>query len=248
MDDPAEQISNIIYKLTTGVRGVQQETVEKYFTPNASFKHPFCTVNGDRTKVLRIYQWYKILSPHIRIRVNSVAYDETKATLYVNISQLFKLWFVPFYRAPVNLTTVLELVKGQDLNDPKPISRSVNRPARYYIASQNDLYQVDQFVRFFTPLGTGVFLVGLWHWVATLVCVWGAWLLGPLQPILALIFAPKEEYLYFEDVYPKSDSSTPTMERDGYEIELGSDSLLYKVTPRSRRISEANEIFEREHS
>ncbi|KAL2441077.1 hypothetical protein ABEF95_011712 [Exophiala dermatitidis] len=56
-----------------------------------------------------IYRWYKILSPHIDIWVDSVAFDKESLLLYVSIRQNFKLWIVPFYNAPVKLVTVLQL-------------------------------------------------------------------------------------------------------------------------------------------
>ena len=98
------------------------------------------------------------------------AFDRKKNILYVNISQIFRIWFVPFYMADVNLTTVLELARiGEPFKE------------KYYIRSQNDLYQVDQFVKFFLPWGIGVHIVMLWHWFATLCCVAGATFLGLLH-------------------------------------------------------------------
>ena len=72
MDDPVAEITNVVYRLTTGSPEVQRQTLERYFTPKASFKHPFVSASDDRTTILRIFQWYKIMSPHITIHVNSV--------------------------------------------------------------------------------------------------------------------------------------------------------------------------------
>ena len=51
---------------------------------------------------------------------------------------------------------------------------------KYYIASQNDLYQVNQFVKFFTwPIG---FLIVLaWQFLATLVCLGAAVTFWPIS-------------------------------------------------------------------
>jgi hypothetical protein len=93
------------------------------------------------------------------------AYDETNLILYVNISQIFSIWIIPFHRAPVNLTSVLKLHhnRGDD---------------KYYIASQNDLYQVDEFVKFVLP--PGWILVWLWQFWATFFCLLGAFALQPV--------------------------------------------------------------------
>lgn len=50
---------------------------------------------------------------------------------------------------------------------------------KYYITSQNDLYQVDQFVRFFAPWGVGDAVVLFWHFWATIFCT-----------LLAIMFTP----------------------------------------------------------
>ena len=72
MDDPVAEIRGVVLQLTTGSRQQQQEALEKNFTRDASFKHPFCAVTGNRDTILRIFQWYKILSPRIQLNVNSV--------------------------------------------------------------------------------------------------------------------------------------------------------------------------------
>lgn len=95
-----------------------------------------------------------------------VAVDETNLILYLNISQIFSVCFIPFYSAPVTLTTVLHLTR-------KPSDR------KYYIQSQEDLYQTDQFVRFFAPWGIGYSIVLFWHFWATFFCVLGAWIGQP---------------------------------------------------------------------
>ena len=62
------------------------------------------------------------------------AYDEKTLRLYVQMHQLFKIWLIPGYSAPVSLVTVLQLVRRNGL---------------YYIQSQHDLYQVNELVKFF---------------------------------------------------------------------------------------------------
>jgi len=52
------------------------------------------------------------------------------------------------------------------------------REAKYYIQSQNDLYQVNEFVKFFWP--GGFLFVWAWQLFATLFCVLGAIALSPI--------------------------------------------------------------------
>jgi hypothetical protein len=90
----------------------------------------------------------------------------------------------------VNLTTVLHLARGENANSSSVIHQ-IDQPIghKYFITSQNDLYQVDQFVKFILPLG-GVTLVAIWHWFAKLCCVIGATLLQPVQPFFAELGRP----------------------------------------------------------
>lgn len=93
------------------------------------------------------------------------AFDDANLLLYVQVHQIFRIWAVPFYYAPVQLTTVLKL-------------RHNRADKKYYIHSQNDLYQVDQWIRFILP--GGWMLVYLWHFIATACCVLGSYLFAPV--------------------------------------------------------------------
>lgn len=75
MEDPVRDAPGVVHKLTQGSPKLQQETIDTYFTQNATFIHPFCrTVSFDGSRVLLqfIYRWYKIMSPQIDLKVNSV--------------------------------------------------------------------------------------------------------------------------------------------------------------------------------
>ena len=197
MDDPVREITDIVLRLTQGSPKTQAQTINQYFTPNASFTHPFCrtgSFEGSRWLIHAIFRWYKIMSPRVKAQVNGIgtptptprnvhtvratqadesgaAYDEANLILYVSISQIFAIWFVPFHRSPVTLTTKLQLTR-------KPTSTRL-ATEKLYIQSQEDLYQVDQFVRFFAPWGVGDAVVYLWQFVATMGCV-----------VLSVVFAP----------------------------------------------------------
>ncbi|KAJ4356980.1 hypothetical protein N0V95_002852 [Ascochyta clinopodiicola] len=168
MEDPVKEIAGVIHLLTQSPPSTQRQTIEKYFTPNASFTHPFCRTGewqNSRLLVAAIYRWYKIMSPSIDITVQSVAFDETNAILYVSIFQIFRIWLIPFYYAPVFLTSVIKL-EYNDFDE------------KYYIKSQDDLYAVDQWIRFIAP--GGWILVRLWQFWASFFCVIGAIVLHPI--------------------------------------------------------------------
>jgi hypothetical protein len=91
----------------------------------------------------------------------------------VGISQVFKIWFVPTHRSDVSLVTVLQLVRDESDKSNK----------KYYIRSQNDLYQTDQFIKFVFPWG-GEHLVLLWHFIATFFCVLAALIFAPFTQLM----------------------------------------------------------------
>ena len=77
MDDPLHNCVPIIHTLTQGSPREQEQAINTYFTPNASFTHPFCrtgSFEGSRLLIHGIYRWYKIMSPKIECHVNSVGW------------------------------------------------------------------------------------------------------------------------------------------------------------------------------
>ncbi|CAL8581756.1 hypothetical protein XPA_007442 [Xanthoria parietina] len=199
MEDPVSDIPRVIRLLTQSAPSTQRATVEKYFTPSASFTHPFCrtgSFEGSRWLIWCIYRWYKIMSPRIEISVDGIAYDEKNLTLYVNIHQIFRIWAIPFFKAPVSLVTVLRLVRYPSQPPPSSYSASISpndtvdsfsygstsrEKPLYFIKSQNDLYQVNEFFTFFSQFGilSGLLLLG--QFVATALCIVGATMFWPIS-------------------------------------------------------------------
>lgn len=168
MDDPIADIPAVVHALTQGTPSQQLETLTTHFTSTASFTHPFCrtgSFEGSRHLILAIFRWYKIMSPLVDLEIKGIAFDDTNLVLYVDIEQVFAIWFVPFHRSKVRLTTKLGLTRRA------AGSRTGLETKKYYIQRQEDLYPVDQFVQFFAPWGIGTAIVFGWHFVATFFCV-----------------------------------------------------------------------------
>lgn len=75
MENPVEEIADVIHLLTQSPPSTQRQTIEKYFTTDASFTHPFCRTGkwpNSRLLIGLIYRWYKIMSPSIDITVQSI--------------------------------------------------------------------------------------------------------------------------------------------------------------------------------
>lgn len=70
-----KEIPGVIHLLTQSPPSIQRETIETYFTRNASFTHPFCRTGSwasSRWLIEMVYRWYKIMSPSIDLTVQSV--------------------------------------------------------------------------------------------------------------------------------------------------------------------------------
>jgi hypothetical protein len=75
MDDPVKEITGVIETLCTAASEAQQQAIDKYYTSNAQFFHPFCrtiAVSNSSWMIKKVYLWYKILSPKIDVAVDSI--------------------------------------------------------------------------------------------------------------------------------------------------------------------------------
>lgn len=113
----------------------------------------------------------------IKLLTILVAYDPSNLLLYVSISQVFRIWVLPFYAAPVDLVTVIRLQHNES-------------DGKYYIAGQNDLYQTDEWVKFI-PLVPGVsLLVRTLQLMATVFCVLATYVFWPVT-LMEAYLAPQ---------------------------------------------------------
>jgi len=178
MDHPKRQVSSVIHLLTEGSPVEQKDALETYFLPDASFTHPLCRVPSfskytipiigeinSRWVIWMVYRWYKILSPRIVLNVEEAEFNQKAQVLFVGIHQIFSLWFVPFYKSNVHLTTKLHLFHSPE-------------DSKYYITSQEDMYQINDVVKFFWPGGAKI--IWLFQMFATFLCIVGSLLLAPV--------------------------------------------------------------------
>jgi len=112
-----------------------------------------------------IYRWYKILSPRIVLDVECDEYNQKAQLLFVEINQIFSIFFVPFYKSHVHLTTKIKLYHSLE-------------NGKYYIVSQEDLYQLNDLVKFFWPGGATI--IWFWQIFATFLCTLGSLTLAPI--------------------------------------------------------------------
>lgn len=120
---------------------------------------------------------------------DGTAYDSHNLTLYISIHQTFVPWAIPFHAANVSLITILHLVKENH-----------HSPPRYLIRAQNDLYQVNEMVKFVSIFGVLSAFVMVWQLVATGFCVLGAGAFWPVSWLEQNVLGGNRERGFVESV------------------------------------------------
>ncbi|KAH9840853.1 uncharacterized protein C8Q71DRAFT_721308 [Rhodofomes roseus] len=213
MENPAAEIEDVILAITASLNpDVQRAAIYRYFAPDASFRHPLCTVppsskpatvyppsqaspvlhafpsplpflrrlpafvvrlltptglatSSSRETILRVYQWYRVLSPHLRVHVNNVVYDAARNEIYAEVVQRFHIrWNVLMPAAESRLITHITL---RELPHAAPAGKPL-----YVIAAQEDFYHPEDLLAFVAPLLVPLLLALLL--LGTWACVLGA--------------------------------------------------------------------------
>lgn len=113
-------------------------------------------------------------------QLNDIEYNAETQTLFLQLHQIFHLFFVPFFAPTVNLTTILHLTPSTPRVSGchSTGSSEGRRRTKYLIKHQEDLYQSTEIVKFFWPGGTKI--IGFWRLVATVLCILGAMVFAPM--------------------------------------------------------------------
>ncbi|KAM7204504.1 hypothetical protein V8F20_003620 [Naviculisporaceae sp. PSN 640] len=156
MEHPVRDVRHVIRSLCQGTPQEQKYAVNRYYLPSASLVHPFCRVPSfesfkvpglgievsSRDLILSIFKWYKVLSPKIDLEIESAVFDQRSSLLYLTISQVFSIWFIPFYKAPVRLVTVLHLVPSNNNNNQQQDEQQDQRQSNNTNTNGNNLNHV----------------------------------------------------------------------------------------------------------
>ncbi|KLO19137.1 hypothetical protein SCHPADRAFT_924757 [Schizopora paradoxa] len=142
MNHPEGEIGDVIRQLCKAKSSIeQQETIIRYFVPNAGFQHPLCTVKrGDNSRglIIGIYRWYRNMSPNLEIVVESSKFDEQLNIIYVNAVQVFHVWISPLKPVPARLLVRIDLNRSSE-------------DGKYYIVQQTDYYQPEDILALTIP-------------------------------------------------------------------------------------------------
>ncbi|KIN99182.1 hypothetical protein M404DRAFT_1004860 [Pisolithus tinctorius Marx 270] len=140
MENPEQDLPRIVHLLTSSKAAVVlHETIKRYYTPDASLRHPLSIVESgptSRDKVLGVYEWYRVMSPGTVATINEFVYDRENKIAYLDVSQTFKLRLVPSPVRPSRLVTRLKLVEQDKL---------------LYIKDQEDFFHPDDMMKYAFP-------------------------------------------------------------------------------------------------
>ncbi|KAI0338699.1 hypothetical protein BDW22DRAFT_1409365 [Trametopsis cervina] len=143
MQNPEKEIAEVVSLVTAAINPeVQQASVLRYYAPDASFRHPLCTVPSapnSRDKILGILQWYRVMSPVLKIEADQVTYDEGKKQLFIDAVQEFHIRWSPLRAAPARLIVHLTLRPSDE------------DPNLFVIAQHEDFYHPEDLAALVVP-------------------------------------------------------------------------------------------------
>ncbi|KAG1718785.1 uncharacterized protein EDB91DRAFT_1183852 [Suillus paluster] len=138
MQKPQRDIPKVLSALTTRNPADLQDTVTRFYTHDASLRHPLSIVSMEQTQRRR-------LSPDATSNVNSASYDIKSKVLIADVTRHSGVRFSPFKVAPSRHMIRLELQEHDGL---------------YYILSEEDLvHSTDLMNSLLPPLAPLVQLV-----------------------------------------------------------------------------------------
>ncbi|KAF8345532.1 hypothetical protein F5887DRAFT_884783 [Amanita rubescens] len=116
MQSPGTEIGLVFRQLLSPESpDTQKAAVYKYFTPDASLYDPWCQIkrdNGSRESILRVYQVYRVLSPHSSLGITCIVHDEENNILHMDVCLSSHIFFSPIRRgSPARFIVRLELEK-----------------------------------------------------------------------------------------------------------------------------------------
>jgi len=154
MEHPAEEIEQVILTCTSAINPeVQKAAIEKYYAPDAEFHHPMCSVSSSATsrqRILGIYQWYRVMSPQLKVEVKGVTYNSSTNEVFAEVVQVFHIRWSPFRAAPSRL--MVHLTLGPSVEDPNS----------QVIKIHEDFYHPEDFAALIIPPAAPLIRLLLW--------------------------------------------------------------------------------------
>ncbi|KIJ19592.1 hypothetical protein PAXINDRAFT_109016 [Paxillus involutus ATCC 200175] len=116
MQNPERDLPHALDILTTAQSpAILHQAIEKFFVADASLRHPLGIVESgprSRESILKVYDWYRAVSPGTKSKLNGMAYDKENGVIYLDVTQSFGSRFTPFAVVPSRLVVRIDLVEN----------------------------------------------------------------------------------------------------------------------------------------
>ncbi|EIW78037.1 hypothetical protein CONPUDRAFT_167999 [Coniophora puteana RWD-64-598 SS2] len=177
MQDPAKEVSHVIELLSTSRSPyITRQTVEKFYTEDASFRHPFVAVESSATsreRLIGIFDWYCTIAETSSSKFHSCTFDEHNQLVYVDVSQTVSIHYSPF--SPTSCRTVIRM-------------NLQKRDGKFRIKDQEDFFHPsDALASIVPPLAPLVhILLAISAIIMGYCAILSAWLRGTIRVIVGM--------------------------------------------------------------
>lgn len=113
MNNPELELRQIILDLTENDDAAKHKaTVDRYFTEDAEFIHPLCTLSsgpGSRESLKSIYAVYKFFTRDIEIDIQKITVDSNCSRAVIEMEESLSATFLPILRIKhLKIITILD--------------------------------------------------------------------------------------------------------------------------------------------
>ena len=113
MNNPELELRSLILTLTENDDAVTHKAaVDRYFTHDAEFVHPLCTVTSgvnSREQLKNVYAVYKFFTRDIQIDIQQITVDSSCTRAVIEMEESLSATFLPIFRVKnLKIITVLD--------------------------------------------------------------------------------------------------------------------------------------------
>lgn len=119
MNNPELEIRGIVLALTENDdAALHKSTVDKYFTKDASFIHPLCTVPAgpnSREHLKNVYAVYKFFTRDIHLDIQKITIDSNCTRAVIEMEESLSASFLPVWRVKrLKIITMLDFERREN--------------------------------------------------------------------------------------------------------------------------------------
>jgi hypothetical protein len=110
MEDPAREVEGVVRALVDKpTLRRQAETLQRYFTPDVEFYHPYIQSNWGLTALIAIYQVAELFLNYSGVDFENIVYDAKENAIGVRMTVYIRPWILLTRTTPLYFFAMLEL-------------------------------------------------------------------------------------------------------------------------------------------